>query len=238
MVNFVIVDDNISYRKRISKIVVKSMMKNSSNFEIFEYSDFNKELVDYIKNDNKNTIYILDLELPSGDGIEIARTIRDKYNNWISPIIIITVHTSLAFEVYKQRLQVLDFIGKCEDIEDSLIDSINISIRMINKEDIYRYTYKSVNYSINMSSINYIKRSGRQIKIITNNGDYYQNISINQIKDLLPDYFTLSSKGVLINLRNIERIDWNEYKEFFKDGTSDYLVSKSHRKEIDNNEHK
>lgn len=238
MINFVIVDDNISYRKRISKIVVKSMMKNSTNFVIHEFSDYNKELIDYIKNDNKNTIYILDLELPNGDGVEIARTIRNTYNNWISPIIIITVHTSLCFEVYKQKLQILDFIGKCEDIEDSLFENVDICIRMLNKEDIYRYTYKSVNYSINTNTIDYIQRVGRQIKIVTNNEEYYQNISINQIKNMLPDYFVLSAKGVLINQRNIERIDWNDFIVFFKDGNSGVLVSKKYRKEIDKNEYR
>ena len=109
---------------------------------------------------------------------------------------------------------------------------------MLNKEDVYRYTYKSVNYSINTNTIDYIKRDGRQIKLVTSNGEYYQNTSINKIKELLPDYFVLSSKGILINLRNIDKIDWNKYIVFFKDGINGFLVSKSHRKEIDKSEYK
>ncbi len=233
MVNYVIVDDNKSFRKKISDLVLSFMMKNKVDFKIIEFPDFNKDLEDYIKKDTNDTIYILDLELPNGDGIEIARLIRNKYNNWISPIIIITVHTSLYFEVYKQRLQVLDFIGKCDDIDKSLEENINICFKMLIKEKSYRYTYKSINYNIKLSTINYIQREGRKVKIVTERDNYYQNISINEIRKNFPSYFVLSAKGIIINLKNVNKIDWNDLKVYFKDGTEGYLVTKSHRKEIE-----
>ena len=236
MINFVIVDDNKSQRKTISNVILKNMMKNKIEFNILEFSDYNKELIDYLKCDNNDTVYILDLELPNGDGIDIARQIRNKYENWNSPIIIITVHTSLYFEVYKQRLQILDFIGKCENVEKNLSENIDICLKMLNKEKVYRYTYKGIEYTINLNNIDYIQRDGRQIKIVTTNSNYYQNISINEIRKNLPSYFVVSSKGIIINLKNVVKIDWNILKVFFKDNKEGYLVSKSHRKEINNYE--
>ena len=117
MINFVIVDDNNMHRKKVSSIIMTIMMNNKVSFEIQEFGDFNSTLLNYFKNPKPNSIYILDLELPSGDGIDIARKIRDEYNDWTSPIIILTAHTSLYFQVYKQRLQILDFIGKSDNIE-------------------------------------------------------------------------------------------------------------------------
>ena len=233
MINFVVVDDNTSHRKRIVSTIVSKMMSNQIDFNINEFNDYSNRLLKTIKDERRNTVYILDLELPSGDGIDLARYIRNECNNWISPIIIVTAHTSLYYEVYKQRLQLLDFIGKCNSVEENVAENIDICLRMLNIEKVYRYIYKSVDYSIPIDSIDYIIREGRQTKIVTCNNNYYQNISIKDIKILLPKYFICSNKGVLINFKNIDKIDWNKEIVYFKDGKSEYLVSRSHKKEID-----
>ena len=236
MLNFVVVDDNKLQRKSICNCILRKMMNNKIEFSVQEFSDYNKSLVNYISSNKNDNIYILDLELPSGDGIDIARIIRNKYNNWNSPIIIITAHTSLYYEVYKQRLQVLDFIGKCENVEKNLSENIDICLKMLNKEKVYRYTYKNVEYTINLNHINYIQRDGRKVKIVTCNGDYYQNISISEIRNLLPSYFMISAKGVLINMKNVSKIDWSTQLVHFNDQSKGFLVSRSHKKELDNYE--
>ena len=236
MLNFIIVDDNKSQRKRNSNIVINNMMKNKIEFNIVEIEDYNDKLIDIISNNSLDKVYILDIELPSLDGVEIARKIRYKYNDWNSPIIILTVHTSLYYEVYKQRLQILDFIPKFGSIDTSINEDIDICLRMLNKEKVYKYIYKNVEYNIKLSDINFIQRDGRKTKIVTKNQTYYQNITINAIKSMLPTYFKISAKGTLINMRNIHEIDWNEMIVFFKDGTKDYVVTNSHKKEIENYE--
>lgn len=232
MINYVVVDDNNTHRKRVVNAIISKMMSNQIEFNIKEFDDYSPGLLNYIKDERRNTVYILDLELPSGDGIDIARYIRNDCNNWISPIIIVTSHTSLYYEVYKQRLQLLDFIGKCNLVEDGISENIDICLRMLSVERVYRYTYKSVDHAISINNIDYIIREGRQAKIVTCDGEYYQNISIKDIKNDLPDYFICSNKGILINYKNIDKIDWNDNKVYFKDGKSDYLVSRSHKKEI------
>lgn len=236
MINFVVVDDNDIHRKNNVKNITNYMMRNKLEFDIHEYNDYSEKLLKNIKKFDNNCIYIIDLELPSGDGLDIVKTIRNEYNNWVSPIIIITCHVSLCYDVYKQRLQILDFIGKCEDIKTNLHESINICLKMLNKDNVYKYRYKNVDYTIRFSQIDYIQRDGRRTKIVTSDNCYYQNISINKIKELLPKYFLISSKGILLNVKNVSKIDWNKCLVYFKDGISDYVVSKSHKKEIDNYE--
>ena len=234
MINFIVVEDNSSHRKYNVNMITNYMMSNKLEFNIFEYSDYSKKLLNDISGFGDSSVYIIDLELPSGDGLDIVRTIRNEYNNWVSPIIIITAHASLYYNVYKERLQILDFISKCEDIKKNLSLSIDICLRMFSKEKVYRYTYKNVDYSIPFSEIDYIQREGRRTKIVTKNACYYQNISINQIKELMPDGFVVSSKGILLNTKNIDKIDWNTYLVYFKDGLKEYIVSKSHKKELGN----
>ena len=146
MINFIVVDDNDKHRKKNVKFILDYMMKNNLDFDIHEYNDYSDKLISDIEKFGDSSIYVIDLELPSGDGLDIARTIRNEYNNWVSPIVIITCHTSLYYEVYKQRLQILDFIGKCEDIRNNLSKCIDICLKMLNKDKFYRYTYKSVDY--------------------------------------------------------------------------------------------
>ena len=234
MINFAVVDDNKLHRKKINNIIISCMMNNQIDFKIYEFDDCNSKLLKYVKEDKQDTIYLLDIELPSGDGVDVARKIRNIQNNWISPIIIITAHTSLGYEVYRQRLQILDFIGKCEDIETNLSENIDLCLKMLSKERVYRYKYKNVEYTININQIDYIQREGRQSKIVTNSSEYYQNISINEIKKMLPSYFVSSDKGVILNLRNVEKIDWANYKVYFKDKKNGFLVSRTHKKELEN----
>ena len=233
MINFIVIDDNEKHRKRNTEFILDYMMKKNLEFDIHEYADYSEKLISDIGSFGESSIYIIDLELPNGDGLDIARTIRNNYNNWTSPIIIITCHSSLIYDVYKQRLQVLDFIAKCEDIKSNLAKSIEISIKMLVGDKSYKYTYKNVDYSIPFSDINYIQRDDRRTKIITNKESYYQNISIVQIKNKLPKDFIISSKGILINMKNVDRIDWSTCKAYFKDGNSAYVVSKSHKKELE-----
>lgn len=236
MINFVLIEDNDIQRKNVSKIILSYMMNNKIDFKIYEFNDYDKKLLDFIKKNKKDCVYILDLELPNGDGIDVARMIRNECNNWISPIIILTAHASLYYEVYKQRLQILDFISKCENVKKNICENIDICVKMLNKEKVYRFTYKNIDYAIPYNDINYIQRDGRRTKIVTIEKPYYRNLSINIIKNELPNYFIISSKGTIINMKNVKSIDWNNLLVIFKDDTYGYLVSKSHRKELENYE--
>ncbi len=233
MLNFVVVDDNTHHRKKICDIIISNMMSNQIDFKLHEFDDYSNKLLNYIEIKKDVNIYILDLELPNGDGIEIARTIRNKINDWNSPIIIITAHESLYYEVYKQRLQILDFIPKFNSIEKALSEDIDICLKMLNKEKVYHYIYKNVAHNINLNSINYIQRDGRRTKIVTKDKDYFQNITISEIIKMLPDYFIVSAKGKILNMKNVQEIDWNKMIVIFKDGSSEYAVTNSHKKEIE-----
>jgi DNA-binding LytR/AlgR family response regulator len=232
MTNFIIVEDNKNHKKRAKDIIVSFMMKNKYEFNIYEFDDYCQELINCINKNRSEAVYLLDLELPNGDGIDIARYIRNECNDWRSPIIICTAHTSLAFEAYKQRLQILDFIGKCFDVEENIVENLKICMKMLENDKSYRYRYKNIDYSISYDAINYIQRIGRRTLIQTTKEKYYQNISIKEIKEKLPKYFVISSKGILLNTKNINKINWNESSVYFKDNTKDYLVSYKHKKEL------
>lgn len=233
MVNFVIIDDNIMHRKRVYNIICTYMMDNNVDFKIYEFNDIDDKINDYIDKNIKNSIYILDLELPSHDGIDAATRVKNKNNDWVSPIIILTAHGGAYYKSYKERLQLLDFVCKSEDFDSILKINFDICMRILDQMGSYKFTYKNIGYKIPYLDIDYIQRDDRRTKIVTRTGELYQNISINDIKKELPGYFALSLKGTLINKKNIFKIDWNKCIVYFRDGNSGYLISKKHKKEFD-----
>ena len=78
MLNFVVCEDDKNVRKKIVNLITKIMMPHDYEYLIHEYEDCCskiKKLV--IQNTNKN-IYILDIELPTKSGLDIARKLEKK----------------------------------------------------------------------------------------------------------------------------------------------------------------
>ena len=51
MINFVVVDDNTSHRKRIVSTIVSKMMSNQIDFNINEFNDYSNRLIKTIKDE-------------------------------------------------------------------------------------------------------------------------------------------------------------------------------------------
>jgi len=233
LINFVVVDSDKIHRKNTCEIIVKSMMSNQIDFKIREFLDFKETLKNYINTTEVYSVYVIELNLSTCSGLEVCRYIRNYMNDWTSPIIIMNIDSSMYYDLLNQKLQILDFIPRLSSIEKNLYEDLEICIKILNFSLVYKYTYKNIEYNIPMNKINFIQRDGRRTKIVTRNNVYYQNITINEIKKKLPNYFIVSAKGTLLNMKNIKEIDWKHMIVYFKDGTNNYVVTNSHKKEIE-----
>ena len=115
MINFVVVEDNKMHRKRLKNIILNYMMKNKMEFDIIEFEKSCSELESLMISSDNNNIYIFDFELPNTTAIDLSRKLRQT--DWISPIIIFTVNGGMAYDTFKQRLQILDFVNKQYEAE-------------------------------------------------------------------------------------------------------------------------
>ncbi len=232
MINFIIVEDNSIHRKNTEKIILKYMMQNKFEFEIFSFDKETPELLKLIKDNEDNNIYILDFELPNTNAIELSREIRK--NDWRSPIIILTAYGGLAFESFKQRLQILDFIPKQYKAEKSLIESFNICIKQLKISKSLKLNYNYTDYNIPYDKILYIYRDTveRKISIVTKNSEYKIRINMKDIKKLLPEYFKYSHKACIINTTQVEAYDWKNYEIYFSSAQKTNLLSRTHKKEL------
>jgi len=231
MINFVIVEDNKQHRERIFKTIVTYMMNNTNEFKIREFKDYDKSLIKYIKTHRYFNVYILDFELPSATAIDIAKEIREK--DWESPIIILTAYTSLALDTFKQRLQILDFVGKQIESEKNIKELIGLCLKILKKEKTYHYRYYNVDHNIPINSILYAIRDGRRVSIITDDKIYYQNISIAKLKSLLTRDFIYCSKGIIINMKRVKELNWKENSVIFDNKLKKNILSKTRKKELE-----
>lgn len=232
MINFVLVEDNNLHRKNTEKIILKYMMKNKYNFNIFSYDKETEELINHIKNNDENNIYILDFELPNTNALDLARIIRKS--DWRSPIIILTAHGGMAFESFKQRLQILDFISKQYKAEENLIESFNICMKQFNLSKSLKLNYNYTDYNIPFNKILYICRDTveRKLLIVTENSEYKIRLNMKDIINMLPKTFKYSHKACIVNIDKVEAFDWKNYEIYFSNGTKTNLLSRTHKKEL------
>lgn len=231
MIRFVIVEDNLLHMKKTKDIIIKYMMRNNYDFDIKEYSKIDNSFNSVINDDN-NYIYILDFELGDTNAIEVARKIRKT--DWVSPIIVFSVNGGMAFETFKQRLQILDFVSKQYEAEKNLFELFDLCFKQLNVHTCLKYRVGKVDYSLDFKKILYIYKDSveRKCIVVTETGEHKVPMSLVNIKLLLPDYFRFSHKSCIINTERIETIDWCKRIVTFNNGFKCDILSKSHKDEV------
>lgn len=130
MINFIVCEDNKVILQKNVDIINKTMFKNNINYRIYQFTNNDKKLQQLIKDDIGPKIYILDIELESVSGIDIASDIRKIDNNSI--IIISTTYVEYLPLALKNKLMLFDFLSKFEDYEENLSKVIVRAISQLN----------------------------------------------------------------------------------------------------------
>lgn len=231
MINFVILEDNPRHMEVTENLIIKYMMKNDYEFKIFKFEKENKEFYKLI-DDDKNYIYVLDFELEDSTAIDVARRIRKV--DWISPIIIFTVNGGMAYETFKQRLQILDFVNKQYEAEKNMFELFDICFEQLKVRKTFKYKIGKIDYSINYDKILYIYKETIERKsiIVTDKNEYKLPMSLGEIKERLPKEFIYSHRSCIVNTSRVEAYNWNKKEIVFDNGTTTDLLSKTHKKEV------
>ena len=131
MINFIVCEDNNVILQKNIDIINKLMFKNNLNYRIYKFTNDSEELQKLIKDNIGEKIYILDIELETISGIDIARQIRKNDNKSI--IIISTTYVEYLPFALKNKLMLFDFVSKFEDYEKNLSNVIKNAINELNK---------------------------------------------------------------------------------------------------------
>ncbi len=232
MINFIVLEDNPHHRKKAKDIIFNYMMKNKYEFDILFFERETDTFIELVENHDSNYIYILDFELPNTTAIEVARRIRKK--DWISPIIIFTVNGGMAYDTFKQRLQILDFVNKQFEAEKNLHELFDICLKQLNVRENFKYKIGKVDYSIYFDKILYIYKDTveRKSVIVTDKNEYKVSLNLIKVKEMLNDDFVFTHKACIVNTKRVDAYVWSEGKIIFDNGKEAHFLSKTHKKEL------
>ena len=229
MITFVICEDNSEVREIYKKIINKALINNDIDYKIFTFEKYSSKLKKKIEEASELKIYIIDLEMPVKDGIQITREIRK--NDWDSQIIILTAHEELELRVLKQRLLILDFISKFDNYEQKLIDSIKLIIEKRKTNKTLKIKIGRIIHNIKLEDIIYIikEKKNKKIKIITKEKEYRVNQSLKVMESKLDSRFCKTHRSCIVNKDKIEKIDNKENKIYLKDSKEIDYISRTYK---------
>ena len=232
MINVIICDDNEKDRTIITNIVKNFMTKNKKEYEVFTFSDYNNDFYEKVKNKLPFKIYLLDIEVPSRSGIDVARDIRMKDVD--SVIIFLTAHEELGSVVLKNDLLFLSFINKFDNFEKRLNNSLEKSLDLLGNKNTIKFLDKNILYTINVNDILYITKDSFERKTIikTDYAEFRVSKSLADIMKMLDDRFIQTHRACYINSNRKVTIDKMNKIITFDNGETIDLLSDRYKKEV------
>ncbi len=235
MIEFIIYDEKKEYKKIIENEIDKEMMNCDIDYKKYYYDSQIKELKNKITNEYFK-IYILNQTNISKSGLEIAKYIREKQDDWKSIIIFISETEEYKINIFTKRLHILDYI-LIKDIPKELKQLISISLKIYdNRPKELKYTYKNINYNISLKDIVYIEKEqdSKNCIIYTSKDKYYINSTLTKLISNLDDRFLKCSKSYIINLEQVLQYNTKDNIITFKDERQIYEISRNIKRELIN----
>lgn len=237
MIDFIICEDEKELCSQYKIIIEKIMMNYDIDYNIICFDGYTKEWKRSTTRENYK-IYILDLKTKEGSGLDAARYIREEQEDWQSMIIMVTAFAEYKYEALGKRLMLVDFVGKLDNMNARLIESIKIALKNYDtRPNSLRYTYKDVLYNIEFHKILYIEKEQDNKRCIIRLSDKKENYipgNLSQIAKKLDKRFIKCNRSFIINIEQVGSYDIKDNIITFKNGEKLYAVSRNKKKEIIN----
>lgn len=232
MINVIICDDIVNDLKNTVSIVDNYFKSKKIEYTKHIFNDYNNKFKEIINQKLPFKLYILDIETPSGSGIDIAREIRKKDND--SVIIFLTGHEELGNIVLKNDLLFLGFINKFDNCEERLINCLSKSLNILNKPQILKVIDRNTMYTIKLDDILYFTKESFERKTIihTDYDEYKLNNTLAEIISMVDDRFVQTHRACFVNKTRVTKIDKQNRIIKFDNGEETTLVSDKYKKEL------
>lgn len=232
MINIIVYEDEKPFMEKNIACINKALSKINVDYRIKKFTSYNKELESIIKDTENRKIYILDVEVKNISGLELASKIRE--NDWNSIIIFSTAYEKYKNDVFYIRLMVLDFICKYNGYEQRLIDNIRTAVSIIDKNNVFKFSYNHVIYRIPFDQICYIEKEPiiKRCIIHTLTNDFYIAGTLNGIMKNLEGNFVRTHQSCIVNLDNTEKIDFSNNIIMFKNNIQTDMLTNKMKNEV------
>lgn len=235
MINFVICDDNKNFSKIMKNIIDKTMINYEQDYKVIHFDEYDSKFEKFINDDTGFKVYFLDIKTKCGSGLDAARIIREKYDDWVSILIIVTSHEEYRYEALSNRLYLMDFINKLDNCEQKVIEDVKKCMNNFNKR--YKsltYEYNHIFHKIEFRNIISIEKEpdSKRCIIKTTYGTSYIPGTLNQVKAKLDDRFIKVHRSLIINKDKVVKYDRKNNELEFVDGTHSNNIARDKKKEL------
>ncbi len=211
---FAIVDDHQSEIDTLEKMIKDYYKLKNPNI----YIDCFESAEDYIGSfeackklnaDMRYDAIFLDIEMPGKSGIELAKKIRDEYDDYTTQIIYITSHSDYMPEAFGTIT--LDYLEKPISTDKLYGVLAKLEKMIISSELTVSFVEDRINKRVLVRDIMYIVASGRKLHLHTVNQTFSTNSNLEDMLSKLPDKtFVMINRSVIVNIGHIETITSEE----------------------------
>ena len=200
-----ILDDEREYISLITSITKEYMLKQGFEYEIKTYTS-SKDLINDYNAGQKYMIYLLDVEVPDMNGIEVAKLLRLKY--WDSFIIYITNHIQYAVPAFE--VNTFRYIPK-NMLEEKLPDAYdaikNVARRSNKQRKYYNFEIGGEGYRIKLSEILYLMKDGKYVKIVCKKQSYKVRKNLGDIlREIDSEDLLVIERGYAVNMQHVTSV--------------------------------
>lgn len=221
MIKIGVCDDETTITKMLGELIKECLSEMETPGEI-KLFDSGEKVLEEIENID---ILFLDIEMPTMDGIQVGKRIRERRLN--CKIIMAAGKTERVKEVFK--FNAFDFITKPFEIEEvRMVLERGIEGRLnMKKLEVFKERNR---YMIYMKDIQYIKAEDSYVEFILKNGTFRKDISLTELEKMLDErFFFRINRQYIIDLRWVKK-----YKNgiiFMED--KNFRVSRRKKKEFE-----
>lgn len=233
MVHFIIGEDHKKVHEQVTTLIHNVMMKNNIAYEVHHFYDYDKSFIKMITKNIPNKIYILDIETPSNNGIEMARKIRE--NDIDSMILFLTAYRKKYQEtILESEFMFLAFLSKTKDFLVKLEQKLQIALQRIDQKNAIRFYDQSILYTIPMKDILYISTDtqARKTLIVTDYTVFKVNKSLHEMESFLNDQFIKTHRSCIVNKARVIYIDMRNRYICFDNQMRVDLLSREYKKKM------
>lgn len=235
MFNFIIYEDDMNTTNLYKEIIHEFIGGKKDGYKIISFNRYDNNLVEQIHNLMGKKIYILDVQVPGKNGLDLARDIRAN-DDWLSQIIIISDFEKYRKEAFTSKMLTLDFIVKDNEVTNHLKDTLNLAYKITNTHKAFTFQYNGDFYNIPYHDILYFEKdlNDNYSFIVTKKGKYKVKESITSIENKLRNdlRFFKTHRSCIINLHNVRLLELNTNSIYFIGGKETNLLCRNRKKEL------
>ena len=231
MVKFITIAKNKEVNNSFENIINVVMMKLDLYYEVNKYED--DKFKEKCKNNCGTNIFIIeDSEDISAE--RIVKMIKKEYKMVAAFIVIVGKEEESRLEklVFDHSF-LIDVIKDNEDLDINLENDIKRILDILDaRKQVLNVINDKLLYRISYSDIYYIEKELKSKKsiIITKYGKFHLFKSLNELEEELDNRFFRSHQSAIVNLDNVERIDFENNVIIFNNDFTCSLLSRSAKK--------